>query len=156
MINYRFGDRVEHSEYGRCVFGEYRTPDRCVIFNGAVSLYCCTVDITPADPRIIQISGTWHRVYTPLDTEEAMELIGKEILYGNGIEALYLPGTNKLADIEIKSSPYRVGTKLWTYIAAPIESEPEKKPEPDSRVNPIFQPVLDAIYTASREMEEKG
>jgi hypothetical protein len=135
MINYRFGDRVKHPNYGRCVFGGYLDEDceEVVIWNGDPD-GCMLADVSDLildDPRIIQINGLWHRVYTPLDVEEARRLVGKEVRFFDNKNRLPQIRLNILKAINTEAARPYYGRANWFGIASPIESEPEKKPEPD-------------------------
>ena len=140
MIEYKFGDRVDHPEYGRCIFVAYNEPNKSfasVVDTGNDWIkHVNAADLTPADPRIIKINGVWHRVYTPLDGEEAHKVIGKGVRFGNDVEDLAGYETAILERVEGDGEilPYKLEAvnAQWGFIALPIETPaPEKKPERD-------------------------
>jgi len=167
MVKYKFGDRVIHPEYGRCIFVAYNDPNKLsasVVDTGNDWIkHVNAVDLTPADLRIIKIGGVYHRVFTPLDTEEARELIGKMVRYSDTIEELAGDGTAILQNVEKGPRPYGIRGKfgMWAFIALPIETqetEPEKKPTADQVCEYIAAHpdiIRDAVRKAMEE-EAKG
>jgi hypothetical protein len=149
MIDYRFGDRVKHPLYGMLILGKQDKIGMCSVWDGLTTYIVNVSDLTPFDPRIIQIGGKWHRVYTPLDVEEARELIGKDVLRADRLTELGKAPKTTLSDICPEAShPYLCGAP-WAFIAVLIESEPEKKPEPDYEQSPsgliLHGKIADAV-----------
>ena len=164
MIEYKFGDMVDHPEYGRCIFVAYndlKKSSASVVDTGNDwTKHVNVSDLTPADPRIIKIGGVWHRVYTSLDTEEAREREGGFVLFSRHAASDY-DQSGLLGSIETTADsdrPYYGANSEWQYIALPIETtetEPEKKPTAD-QVCEYIAAHPDIIRDAVRKaMEEE-
>jgi hypothetical protein len=100
-------------------------------------------ELIPDDPHIRKIDGKWLRIYGPLDIEEAKELIGQEVYFGDFLGAFR--ERERLEGVREGESDvytYWVGYESYALIAVPMEEEREEsKPE----IHPI---MLDALYTA--------
>ena len=134
MIEYKYGDKVNHPRYGVCVFGAYSDDERthAVIWNGKLDgeHVVSASALTPADSRIIKIDGVYHRVYTSLDAEEARELIGKRVFFA-GDPACLGGDCYEYLDSITQSGGYLCAGDacVYGYIAVPIET-PELSERP--------------------------
>lgn len=152
MIEYKYGDKVSHPEYGVCVFGKILDANNeyTWIWDGRATIHLVSVsDLTPADPSIIKINNVYHRVYTPLDVEEARELVGKGVLYGDRVGTLNDGEARQLISIKDgKVYPYLVRDSHWALIAVPIETPESSEPSKPERTP---QQVIDEFVAYIRK-----